>query len=154
MPERERRRRESQAATQCRRPLQRSAGKTHPPTRRPVFTTPRSCPSPQVQLIIFGDSWCKADGYLRTWPELLGERLGWPTINVAIPGSDSRMLGQQCDLLLAVLRRRQLDVHEDAWVLIHTGGNDLMSSHPRQLFGFVGVRASRGGGAGATALVH
>lgn len=98
---------------------------------------------PKVQLIIFGDSWCKGDTYLRTWPELLGERLGWSTVNVAIPGSDSRMLNRQCDLLLAVIRRRQLEIHEDAWILVHTGGNDLMSSHPRQLFGFVGAALGR-----------
>ncbi|KAL3906262.1 MAG: hypothetical protein SGPRY_010614, partial [Prymnesium sp.] len=92
-----------------------------------------------IQLIIFGDSWCKADDRLSTWPELLGERLGWGSLNLAIPGSDSRMLELQCETLLQLCSRGLVEIHEDAWVLVHTGGNDIMASPPQQLMGFVGV---------------
>jgi len=42
-----------------------------------------------------------------------------------------------------VMKRRELEVHEDAWVLVHTGGNDILSNHPHQIFRMVWAAISR-----------
>lgn len=97
---------------------------------------PAGASSP-VRLIIFGDSWAKTETATRTWPELLGDRLGWTTVNVALPGSNSSLLQLQGEILLSYLSRRGQEVHEDAWALIHTGGNDLLAGRPEQLLGYV-----------------
>ena len=86
-------------------------------------------PPPLIRLVIFGDSWARCDG-VHTWPELLGEHLGWPTINVALPGSDSATLELQFHLLRKVLERSGRELHPDSWALVHTGGNDVLRSGP------------------------
>ena len=85
-----------------------------------------------IRLVIFGDSWCR-DESMKTWPELLGQRLGWPIVNVALPGSDSNTLALQCKLLEAVLERSGRRLHPDAWALVHTGGNDVLRSGPKDI---------------------
>jgi len=84
---------------------------------------------PLIRLVIFGDSWARCDG-VHTWPELLGEQLGWATINVALPGSDSGTLELQLQLLAKVLERSGRQLHPDSWALVHTGGNDLLRTGP------------------------
>ena len=38
--------------------------------------------NPPAKLLIFGDSWALSeDENMRTWPELLGERLGWSPVD-------------------------------------------------------------------------
>ena len=85
-----------------------------------------------VRLVIFGDSWCRCDP-LRTWPELFGDHMGWITVNVALPGSDSATLELQARLLGAVLQRTGAKLHPDAWVIVHTGGNDVLRAGPQDL---------------------
>lgn len=85
-----------------------------------------------VRLVIFGDSWCRCDP-IRTWPELFGDHMGWRTINVALPGSHSGTLEMQARLLEAVLERSGATLHPDAWVIVHTGGNDVLRAGPNDL---------------------
>ena len=92
----------------------------------------RTDASAPIRLVIFGDSWCR-DESMKTWPELLGQRLGWPTVNVALPGSDSNTLSLQCKLLEAILERSGRRLHPEAWALVHTGGNDVLRSGPKDI---------------------
>ena len=85
-----------------------------------------------IRLILFGDSWVRDDS-LVTYPELLGHHLGWPTVNVALPGSHSGTLQMQCEILNAHLQRTGHTVHPDAWALVHAGGNDVLHSSPTDL---------------------
>lgn len=87
----------------------------------------------EVRLVIFGDSWCRADAQTRTWPELLGEHLGWATINVALPGSGAGTLELQARLLAAVLAKTGRQLHPDCWALVHTGGNDVLQAGPANI---------------------
>ena len=91
---------------------------------------------PPVRLILFGDSWVRAHTEV-TWPELLGELLGWPTINVALPGSHSGTLALQYELLQRVLAAQGRTVHPEAWALVHAGGNDILHSSPDQILALV-----------------
>ena len=92
---------------------------------------------PDVRLVIFGDSWARDDDMM-TWPELFGSFLGWPSLNVALPGSHSGMLQLQVDLLNRVLAQQQRQLHPDAWAMVHAGGNDLLHSSPSELLSLVG----------------
>ena len=87
---------------------------------------------PPIRLILFGDSWVR-DDTMYTWPELLGHHLGWPTVNVALPGSNSATLSTQCELLKNHLRHTGRTLHPDAWALVHAGGNDVLQSSPPDL---------------------
>ena len=97
----------------------------------------RGAAADPVKLILFGDSWVR-DDFMVTWPELLGEILGWPTINVALPGSHSGMLMTQAQLLRYALDRSGRTIDEDAWALVHTGGNDLLQNHPADMLKLIG----------------
>ena len=86
------------------------------------------------RLLVFGDSWAHMNDETdpgpsipTTWPELLGVSLGWATLNLAVAGSGVKDLDAQADRLLAHLAASGRAVHEDAWVLIHTGGNDILT---------------------------
>ena len=79
------------------------------------------------RLLLFGDSWTHQDG-VRTWPQVLGDNLGWPTLNLGADGTLTEDLDSQFDELQARLQRTGARVHEDAWVLVHSGGNDLMET--------------------------
>lgn len=68
-----------------------------------------------------------------TWPELLGEQLGWPTVNVALPGSSSGTLATQTELLGYALERSGRTLHKDAWALVHAGGNDILQNSPAEI---------------------
>ena len=94
------------------------------------------------RLLIFGDSWARADP-IPTWPALVAAELGWSTLNLAMPGSGSRDLRQQAESLAARLQRGTPRVHEDAWAIVHTGGNDILRSSGRELIGFVASVAAR-----------
>lgn len=90
-----------------------------------------------VRLVIFGDSWARSMmNDLRTWPELLADRLEWGSINAAISGCDSSRLGMQFELLKAMLAETGASIHENAWALIHAGGNDLMRTVSENFLGF------------------
>lgn len=86
--------------------------------------------------VLFGDSWVR-DSAMVTWPELLGELLGWPTLNVALPGSHSGTLALQYELLQRMLSAQSRQVHPEAWALVHAGGNDLLHSSPQQILAVV-----------------
>lgn len=101
----------------------------------PTVAAPQ--PKKPIKLILFGDSWVR-DDFMTTWPELLGEHLGWPTINVALPGSHSGMLKTQADLLAYALERTGRTIDDDAWALVHTGGNDLLQNHPTDMLKLIG----------------
>jgi lysophospholipase L1-like esterase len=91
-------------------------------------------------MLIFGDSWARSPhGHLRTWPELLADQLDWACANVAIPGGDSSKLGMQLDMLQSMLVDSGAMIHEDAFALIHAGGNDLMRAISGDFLGFAGV---------------
>lgn len=91
-----------------------------------------------VKMLIFGDSLVRSHvADLKTWPELLAERLDFPSINAAIPGCDSTRLSLQLDLLMQLLEETGATVHEDAWALIHSGGNDIISSVQSDFLGLV-----------------
>lgn len=92
---------------------------------------------PQVRLVLFGDSWVRANTEV-TWPELLGEHLGWPTLNVALPGSHSGTLALQYELMQRVLAAQGRTLHPECWALVHAGGNDILHSSPDQILMLVG----------------
>ena len=107
-------------------PLLADAARLEPATESPQTHDPDES---ALRLLIFGDSWASPeDPNVRPWPELLGLSLGWPTLNVAEMGSASTDLNSQSDRLLHMLRATGRKVHADAWVVIHTGGNDLVMS--------------------------
>ena len=101
----------------------------------PVAVVPMAADG-AIRLILFGDSWVR-DEQMLTWPELLGDKLGWPTINVALPGSSSATLATQADLLAYALERSGRTLHEEAWALVHAGGNDLLGLSPTQMIGML-----------------
>jgi hypothetical protein len=104
----------------------------------PAAPLPRpAAPAPPIRLILFGDSWVRDDS-LVTWPELLGHHLGWPTVNVALPGSHSGTLTMQADILAAHLQRTHRSLHPDAWALVHAGGNDVLHASPTDLLQLIG----------------
>ena len=80
------------------------------------------------KLVIMGDSWAQNyDRNHRTWPQQLGDHFGWPTVNVAACGATLQdVLNQQFDELVRFLSGRDEALDEDAWVVIHAGGNNLM----------------------------
>ena len=59
-----------------------------------------------------------------------------------MPGSGSRDLRQQAERRGAAAARHAA-VHEDAWAIVHTGGNDILRSSGRELIGFVASVAAR-----------
>ena len=75
---------------------------------------------------------------VRSWPELVGDALQWPSLNLATELSSSANLAEQCDELLLRLTRSGERVHEDAWVIIHVGGNDLVQAAMKDPARFVG----------------
>lgn len=94
-------------------------------------------PPVTVRMVIFGDSWARSMMRdLRTWPELLADRLDWGSINAAISGCDSSRLGMQLEMLKAMLVETGASIHEDAWALIHAGGNDLLRCVSEDFLGF------------------
>ena len=92
---------------------------------------------PPIRLLLFGDSWVR-DGDMTTWPEQIGDMLGWPTVNVALPGSHSGTLPLQYSLLQRMLSHQRRGIHSDAWALVHAGGNDILHSRPEKLVALVG----------------
>lgn len=90
----------------------------------------------RIRLVLFGDSWVRDDG-LVTWPELLGHHLGWPTINVALPGSHSGTLSLQADILGEHLKSTGRTLHPDAWAVVHAGGNDVLHSNPADILSLI-----------------
>jgi len=93
---------------------------------------------PPVRMLIFGDSWARSmSADMRTWPELMADRLHWPSINAAIPGGDSSKLLAQLEQLRNLFAETGATVDEDAWALIHAGGNDIMHAMGGDFMGFV-----------------
>lgn len=112
-----------------------------------MASSPPSPPKPElppVRLLVFGDSWVRSHVRdLRTWPELLGDRLGWLTVNAAMPGSGSDMLLQQADDVEQLLSERSATLHEETWALVHSGGNDLLRGINEDFVNFVTRSAIR-----------
>ena len=78
------------------------------------------------RLLVFGDSWAKSADGEPTWAEIVGATLGWETLNAAENGAVSTDLEDQLDRLLARLRENGETVHNDAWAIVHIGGNELL----------------------------
>uniref|UniRef100_A0A7S2CWR3 Uncharacterized protein n=1 Tax=Haptolina brevifila TaxID=156173 RepID=A0A7S2CWR3_9EUKA len=79
------------------------------------------------KLVILGDSWAANEGSTRTWPQIIGDLLGWPTLNLATVGAQMKdVVGDQYKTLADFLEQRGETLDPDAWVIIHAGGNDLM----------------------------
>ena len=91
-------------------------------------TATASADDGRVTLLVFGDSYVADPLVPRTWPILLAERLSWRVANFAVPGSGSSTLSRQLDRATQLVRAGQLQLHPNAWALVHTGGNDLMRS--------------------------
>ena len=82
----------------------------------------------RVTMLVFGDSYVADPLVPRTWPILLADRLGWRAANFAVPGSGSSTLSRQLDRAARLVQAGELELHPNAWALVHTGGNDLMRS--------------------------
>lgn len=90
--------------------------------------------APPVRLLIFGDSYVH-DPSVRSWAEHVGDRLGWRTLNVAVPGSSSRTLPRQLEHVRRLVRAGSVELHASTtWALVHTGGNDLLRSSAAELY--------------------
>ena len=55
------------------------------------------------------------------------------------PGSQSSGLLQQFRDLQWDIQEDRVKVHEQAWAVIHTGGNDLYFTNPRKVLAFAAV---------------
>lgn len=99
---------------------------------------------PPVALVLFGDSWVNSeDGYIDTWPELLGQGWGRRTLNLATPSSGSVALGTQLKRLEKMVEHGE-ELDAEAIAIVHTGGNDLYFSSPLSLVAVAGVGAVGG----------
>ena len=86
---------------------------------------------PPARLLVFGDSWAAGDGCTPAWPEVMAERLGWSTLNFAEGHSCSSGLAEQARSLQRTFALGH-PLHDDAWAIIHTGGNDLWFAPTRE----------------------
>ena len=84
------------------------------------------------------DSWVSA-GCDRSWAEQIGDQRRWNTHNVAVAGSSSESLTHQCRSIERSVERG-MELAEDTWVIIHTGGNDLYYSTSAELGALCAVR--------------
>ena len=110
-----------------------------------------------VRLLIFGDSYVH-DPSARSWADITGERLGWRSLNVAVPGSSSRTLPRQLEHVRRLVRAGSVELHETTWALVHTGGNDLLRSSAADLYAVLraavasALTCTGGGGGGGGAV--
>ena len=88
--------------------------------------------SSAVKLLVFGDSWAKAEGGdVDTWPELLAARhCGRRSINLALPFASSSHLDYQLRRLDKMLDGGKLELDPDVLAIVHCGGNDLHQAEP------------------------
>ena len=42
------------------------------------------------KLVILGDSWAANELGARTWPQIIGDHFGWPTLNLATVGAQMK----------------------------------------------------------------
>ena len=84
-----------------------------------------------VDLLVFGDSWVKDDGY-DTWAVLLARHWGLRALNVAEDDSVSADLANQFSDVAARVSSG-LELAPDCLALVHSGGNDLHFSSPVHL---------------------
>ena len=108
-------------------------------------------PCSHVQTRSLADSWAQSQDCIRTWPELLGDRFGWRTCNLAVPHSGSDALSSQCQ---SIERRVEngMELESEAWAIIHTGGNDLYYSTPAEIGALVVAGFAHKAGCGVCTL--
>ena len=134
------------------RPASPSASSAQPSTRpastRQAAPRPRARAPPQNRRNITSAAhlWrlprARADP-IPTWPALVAAELGWSTLNARCRAAAAATAPAGGRSRRGAAAARDAQVHEDAWAIVHTGGNDILRSSGRELIGFVASVAAR-----------